>query len=189
MSSRETAQARFTHARVHAGKLPSVAALALAICALILNASEDAHATTSSTPLVVAAAVNVRCAIAVTPLSFGPYLAVANVDASTGIVVNCTPGGRRARIALGQGAHPALGSDPLVNPLRRMEGPTVGVDFLSYQLYSDAGRATVWTENPIVGPGAPQAYPKTWTVYGRVPAGQVVNAGVYTDTVVVTLDF
>ena len=61
-----------------------------------------------------------------------------------------------------------------------------GVDFLSYDIYSDAARTTVWSSTPVF------VLPLNSTsvdFYGRVFALQDVSAGSYTDTVVVTFNF
>ena len=72
---------------------------------------------------------------------------------------------------------------------RRMAG---GTDFLSYELYQDSSRSTVWGSGVAAGETivtAPSKAARTFTVYGRVPAGQDVAAGSYNDTVVATINF
>ena len=70
----------------------------------------------------------------------------------------------------------------------------VGVETLSYNLYLDAAAMSVWGN----GTGGTQVYTRTrppyntdvaLTVYGRLPPGQDVTAGTYTDTVSVTINF
>jgi spore coat protein U-like protein len=62
---------------------------------------------------------------------------------------------------------------------------------VTYSLYSDSGRATVWGNtvgtNTVAGTGngASQSY----TVYGRAPAQTTPAAGTYTDTVTVTVTY
>ena len=117
--------------------------------------------------------------ISVTPLAFGNYdvYNAAPVDSVGTISYSCPPplfptvtidgglafaGGRR-RMTLG-----------------------AGVDFLSYDIYSDAARTTVWSSTPVF------VLPLNNTsvdFYGRVFALQDVSAGSYTDTVVVTFNF
>jgi spore coat protein U-like protein len=69
-----------------------------------------------------------------------------------------------------------------------------GVEPLSYNLYLDAAATSIWGN----GSGGTQMYSRTrppyntdvaLTVYGRLPAGQDVTAGTYTDTVSVTINF
>lgn len=67
-----------------------------------------------------------------------------------------------------------------------------GAEALSYNLYLDAARSSVWGDGTA---GTSYYQPLlallggTVTVYGRIPAKQNVSAGNYTDTVVVTLLF
>lgn len=67
-----------------------------------------------------------------------------------------------------------------------------GAEALSYNLYLDAARSSVWGDGTA---GTSYYQPLlsllggTVTVYGRMPAKQNVSAGSYTDTVVVTLLF
>jgi spore coat protein U-like protein len=63
-----------------------------------------------------------------------------------------------------------------------------GTNFLSYDLYTTVGHATVWngTNNiPATATGASQAV----SVFGFIPAGSAQPAGTYTDTVTVTATF
>lgn len=126
-------------------------------------------------------------------VAFGTYdPADANfstpLDASGSVTIRCTKN-TTYDIALGQGANAAPGST-CVAPLRRMAS---GSERLSYGLFSDAGRTTTWgcdasndvTNTETTGPSSPD----TVTVYGRIPAGQDVADGSYSDTVVVTVTF
>lgn len=132
-----------------------------------------------------------NCTVSTAPVAFGDYDPVSANDATardaTGTVtVTCTSGAA-ATVKLGQGANADPGSTDAA-PLRRL---TDGTNFLSYQLYSDAGRTTVWgndgaTDVDHTGTGAAVDL----TVYGRIAAGQnTVPAGSYTDTVLVTVSF
>jgi spore coat protein U domain-containing protein, fimbrial subunit CupE1/2/3/6 len=97
------------------------------------------------------------------------------------VVVTCTKGAG-TRIDLGLGAN-ASGT------IRRMTG---GSDFLSYELYQNTTRTTVWGAGAAAGQtiaAAPNKNPRTFTVYGRVAAGQDVTAASYNDTVVATINF
>jgi spore coat protein U-like protein len=67
-----------------------------------------------------------------------------------------------------------------------------GADFLTYELYQDTTHTTVWGTGAAAGltiVAAPSKAPRTFTVYGRVAAGQDVAAASYTDTVVATINF
>ena len=65
-----------------------------------------------------------------------------------------------------------------------------GTNYLTYELYSDSTRTTVWSAVNTVGPiTVPNKNEQTQNVYGRITAGQDVPSGTYTDTVLVTLNF
>ena len=97
------------------------------------------------------------------------------------MAVACTRGAT-ANIALGAGSN-ASGST------RRL-GDGSG-NFLTYELYSDSGRATVWNTGAGALPltAAPSRAPRDFTVYGRIAGNQDVPAGSYGDTVVATVNF
>lgn len=144
--------------------------------------------------LSVTASVAKSCSITgTTNVSFGAYdPADANfstpLDATGSVTVRCTKN-TTYDIALGQGANAASGST-CAAPLRQMAS---GSERLSYGLFSDAGRTSTWgcdasndvTRTETVGPSSPD----TITVYGRIPAGQDVADGSYSDTVTVTVTF
>ena len=141
----------------------------------------------SSTNLGVSATVINNCLISTSALAFGSYDPVVGNSAAdldgTGVVsVACTKG-VSPTIALGLGSN-ASGST------RRM-GDGSG-NFLSYELYQETGRVTVWgtTGGALLSPSAaPSKAARDFTVYGRVTAGQDATAGSYTDTVVATVNF
>ena len=68
---------------------------------------------------------------------------------------------------------------------------TDGTDTLTYELYSDAARTSAWgSTNPTAESYTSTSNaPSAKTIYGRVAALQDVQAGSYTDTVVITLEW
>jgi len=69
-----------------------------------------------------------------------------------------------------------------------------GAETMSYNLYLDAARISVWGDGTggtsHYGPVTPPlASPVTVTIYGRIPAGQNVSVGSYTDTITATINF
>ena len=59
-------------------------------------------------------------------------------------------------------------------------------------MYKDSARTAVWGDagGALYSAGAaPSKAPRAFTVYGRVPAGQDVPAGSYSDTIVATVNF
>lgn len=133
----------------------------------------------ASTSFLVTDHVPGVCSLAASALPFGTY-ANAQLDASTSITVNCSSTAAYS-VALDSGLNDDGSS-------RRMAGP--GGKYLSYQLYSNSGRTSLWGDgvsygNTVAGVGTGSN--QTLTVYGRVPASQLVTPGSYSDTVVVTL--
>jgi spore coat protein U-like protein len=162
------------------------ARVALIFGGLMLGLAAPALAQTATANLSVSATVAKNCSITTTAVAFGSYdPIVANaatpLDGTGTVVVTCTKGAG-TRIDLGLGAN-ASGS------VRRMLG---GTDLLTYELYADSGRTTVWGSGSGAGltiAAAPSKAARTFTVYGRVAAGQDVGAASYNDTVVATINF
>jgi spore coat protein U-like protein len=149
--------------------------------------STKATAATATANLSVTATVTNNCTISTVALAFGSYDPVvanasANLDGTGTVVVACTKGAT-ATIGLGNGGNFSGGA-------RRMAD---GVsNFLSYEVYHEAARTTVWTTSGggLLSTGvAPSKAARNFTVYGRVAADQDVPAGNYSDTVVATVNF
>lgn len=74
---------------------------------------------------------------------------------------------------------------------RLLQGPR---DRLEYNVYLDAQRQLVWGDGTggthvVTDHAKPNNKEVVIPVYGRIPAGQDVRAGRYTDSLVVTIDF
>ena len=134
-------------------------------------------------PLVLAAPDNNNCGIFQnSALNFGAYdpLSAVPDDAVGSAVVYCSFSPSQIEFAL----------DSLQNDgTRRIYS---GSNYLTYNIYSDVARTLV------IGSGSngTQTYRRsnpgqisTTYFYGRIPAGQDVAAGTYTDTVVITVNF
>lgn len=155
--------------------------------AAVLGVASSASAQGSnSTNLAVSATVISNCTITTAPLAFGNYdpagaHATADLPGSGTVTIACTQGAT-ATIGLNLGAN-ASGST------RRM---TNGSDFLTYELYQDAGLATVWGNSGggLLSPAAaPSIAARNFTVFGNVPQAQDVSTGAYSDTVLATVNF
>lgn len=148
--------------------------------------AESTSAATATANLGVSATVTSNCTIATVALAFGNYDPVganlaADLDSNGTVTVACTKGST-ATIGLGLGGNPS-------GAVRRM---TDGTDFLTYELYQDSNRTTVWGNAGagLLSPAAaPSKAPRNFTVYGRVQANQDVAAGSYSDTVLATVNF
>jgi spore coat protein U-like protein len=172
-------------------KLTARKLLAAGTAALTMAAVSSADAATATSNLAVTASVAANCTISTAPVAFGAYDPVSanatTVLNGTGTVsVTCT-NGATTTVTLGQGAN-AGGGSTAAAPARRLKDG--GTDFLTYSLYSDTGRTTVWGDT--AGTGLAHTGTGTLTaltVYGAVDAGQNVPAGNYSDTVVATITF
>jgi len=158
---------------------------------LSVGAVTSTDAATQTANLAVSASVSASCSISTAPVAFGAYdPVVTNATAplnGTGTVnVTCTSGASTT-VTLGQGSNADTGSTDTA-PARRMSDGSS--HFLTYSLYSNTGRTTVWgntagTGQASTGTGSQVAL----TVYGAVDAGQSVPTGSYSDTVVATVTF
>jgi len=137
----------------------------------------------------VQATVDPECIVATAPLAFGSYdpvsaNAVTPLDAVGTVNVFCTPG-TTATVLLDVGSH-ASGST------RQMLGPSANL--LQYEIYRNAGRTLIWgstvpTANSGTSASISIAINGGFTAYGRIPAGQDVIFGGYTDSVLVTVNY
>lgn len=174
---------------LRAFRLPVTILSGLALAAsLSLGGSSQANTATAN--LEVSATITNNCTISTSALAFGSYDPIvahksADLDGEGGVTVTCT-NGAAVTITLDEGVSPH-GDSTAEAPLRRMAS---GGNFLAYQLFSNAGRTTIWGATAAVdvedtGTGLVSNH----TVYGRIAQDQNVPAGAYTDTVVATVTF
>jgi spore coat protein U domain-containing protein, fimbrial subunit CupE1/2/3/6 len=135
--------------------------------------------------LVIALPALASCTISTTGVSFGTYdvFASAPLDSTGSVTYRCSDTGP-ITVFLGKGGAATF------NPRRMLKVS----EALTYNLYLDASRTTIWGD----GTGGSQAYSNsspvknqniTVTIYGRVPAGQDVTAGSYSNTITATINF
>jgi spore coat protein U-like protein len=144
-------------------------------------------AATATANLSVTATVTNNCSISTTAVAFGSYDPVvthasAPLDGTGTVIVACTKGAV-ATVGLGLGNN-------VNGSTRRLKDS--GTNYLTYELYRDSGRTTVWgnSGSGLLAPGAaPSKTARTFTVYGRVASNQDIPAGSYADTVVATVNF
>jgi spore coat protein U-like protein len=167
----------------------SSALLAASVATLGFVKLAAADATSNMT---VQATVVDACTISAGALDFGTYNTITHA-AKTGtstLTLQCTTGAAAKTVTLGEGANPESAA-PTV-PLRQMMR-TGFTNLLTYKLYSDAGRTTVWGNTAGTGKATAvwtsSTVPQTLTVYGTIDADQDVPAGAYTDSVVATITF
>lgn len=137
---------------------------------------------TASGAMTVTATVEESCHLDARPLVFGTMPGDrGRIDASSSVVVDCTPATSYA-VTIDDGRHGADG-------VRRM-ADAAGLNFLPYELYSDAARSRRWDAGAdrAVSAVAPARGRVELPVYARVEAGHAV-AGAYGDVVTVTVVF
>ncbi len=152
--------------------------------AVSLMVATSLHAATSAAPLQVSAEVVPDCQIAISNLAFGKYdpLAAngtAQLDAAAQVTMLCTRSSP-ASVTVDFGQNAVGSSRTLIGSAQRV----------SYQLYRDSGRTQEWKRGDdlrFVSEGIHKA--EEVTLYGRIPPGQEVASGVYTDVVTATVEF
>lgn len=167
------------HARCRWAKAVAAAAAAL------LCLASAVHAATATTSFTVQITIVATCVInSATTLNFSGSqgLLSANVDQTSTIQVTCTNSTPYA-IGLSKGADSGA-----TVAARKMSD---GTNTITYSLYTDAARSTVWGNTASVdvvsatGNGSAQSY----TVYGRVPPQTTPPPGAYSDTITVTVTY
>ena len=168
-------------------------ALAAILAAFAVPALAAPNGTTTGN-MTVTATVAPKCLfISAAPLNFTTtYDASAKVTGSTSFTFYCTKS-TAWYVNLNTGANAANA----VGTTRAMANGTT--DYLSYELYTDAGDTNVWS--PTATSGATVASgtgtggtgagltANSVNVYGAIPAGEYVTPGSYTDTVLVTVNY
>lgn len=150
------------------------------VAVLVVVSAVPAFGQSASADLDVTAQVVANCAITTTPvdfLTYDPLSATPDDDGQGTITVRCTrglPGGVTIEIE---------------DASRQMVG-VVNAETLSYDLYTDAARGTVWgTGAAAVNPGLVTPAGTTLQVYGRIPAGQDVIVDTYNQTLTATINY
>ncbi|MGJ0492552.1 Csu type fimbrial protein [Methylobacter sp.] len=158
----------------------------IAVIASLLLGGQAVQAATDDTTFQVTATVTESCNVTATDLAFGNYdPSLANTDNISTITVTCTKGSDYD-IGLNEG----IASGATVTT-RQMIDP-VSTDLLNYSLFSDSGRTTNWgntVSTDTVHVASALGTPEVHTVFGRIPTGQYVTAGSYSDTITVTVTY
>lgn len=126
-----------------------------------------------------------NCSFSTTSIAFGTYnvFSSVSVDSTGSVTYNCN------------------GNTPVVITMTRGQSATFlprqlakGTERLAYNLFRDAARTTIWGDftggtSAYFDTNSPKKEDVTVTVYGRIPSGQDISAGSYTDTVTVVMNF
>jgi spore coat protein U-like protein len=152
-----------------------------AVSAAATLIATPASAATSTTTMSVTATVQATCSLSAATLGFGTYTGT-QLDAASSLSVSCTsttPYTIALNVGTGTGATVAT---------RKMTGSS---GTLSYSLYSDSGRTSLWGQttgtDTVAGTGSGSAQPIS--VYGRIVTGQLPVPGAYTDTITATITY
>jgi spore coat protein U-like protein len=138
---------------------------------------------TDSTSFTVTATVLAGCNLTATDLDFGTVgVLSSNVDAASTVSVTCSNGTPyNVGLNAGTGAGATVAN-------RKM---TSGGNTVSYSLYTDSARTTVWGNtvgtDTVAGTGTGTS--QALTVYGRVPSQTTPPPSTYSDTIIVTVTY
>jgi spore coat protein U-like protein len=161
----------------------AAAAVFVSLGAVLLAAmGGPAGAATASGTLSVSVVVQPSCTVSGATLDFGTYSSgqAGDLTGFTRINYNNCPTGQ-LRFELNGGANGTTTT-------RKLSDGKGGL--LSYGIFRDSARTQNFGQGSdarlvtLSAPGSGQI-----SVYGKIPGGQVVAGGTYTDTVVITLDF
>ncbi len=124
------------------------------------------------------------CTVSATSVLFGAYnvFTTAPTDTLGTITYNCNGGAKNVLITITAGQAGTVAPRTLGSALDR----------LSYNLYRDSARASVWgntASQALVVGDPPNNTNVTVTMFGRIPAGQDVRAGTYSDNVSVVVNY
>lgn len=159
-------------------RFPSLTATGLSIVLLLMPAT--------------ASALGLNCNVSATGVAFGNYNATSSspTNATGNVQVTCTVFLVSVLSSINTSLN--MGGSGSYSP-RKMSS---GANWLNYNLYKEASHTTVWGD----GTGGTGIFTDTLliavlgttlnhTIYGSIPAGQYVAAGVYTDTITVMVEF
>ena len=126
------------------------------------------------------------CSLTSSSISFGNYdvFNTSPLDTNGSIVYRCGNADNNISISLDKGGASSF------NPRRMLKGS----EALTYNLFLDAARTVIWGDGTsgtqtyfIKNP--PNNQDVTVPVYGRIPTGQSVSKGIYSNTITVTINF
>lgn len=127
------------------------------------------------------------CNISTTPINFGSYnvFSTSPLDSTGGITVTCDEE-PAPTVTIAIGPSPNSGG---FNP--RQIKLTTGSDLLNYNLYINNGHTRIWGDSSgstyTMNKKVKKNKPWTPSVFGRIPPLQDVLAGLYTETITVTI--
>ena len=127
----------------------------------------------------------ISCTISTVGVSFGNYdvFRTTPTDSTGSVTYTCTNIKNPDRITIDL----SKGNASTFNPRQMRKS----AESLNYNLFMDASYTQIWGDNTS---GTTHVNIKpvptgTFTIFGRIPVGNDVSAGSYTDTVIATINF
>lgn len=154
---------------------------ALILAGILGAATQPAMAATATGNMSVIAGILANCqVVTVGSLDFGTTITSLSspLDTTADISVNCT-NSTPYSVALDKGTYGTSTS------ARAMKN---GTAVLNYEIYQDASRSVPWGDTTNTKSGTGTGSNQTITVYGRIPTQTLPAAGIYGDTVTVTIN-
>jgi spore coat protein U-like protein len=157
----------------------------LILAGALMCGAASAWAGSATTFMQVSVNVVPNCRLSITDLAFGNYDPLLDnadrpLDGAAQLQMVCTKNSQ-ASVMFDSGQH-GVGSN---------RGMVLGSDRVSYDLFRDSARTQHWADSAdalhVTGTGSRD--PQQFTVFGRVPGGQAVGAGAYSDIVTASVDF
>lgn len=164
--------------------MTTLSAAAFGFLALGIASTPADALTTVTTSFQVTATVQASCNVSAPALAFGNYVGAA-VTKTTAITVTCNAASTPYNIGLNSGLN---GTAPYVRNMIN------GTNKLNYTLTRDSAGTSPWgttvDTDTLSGTSSDTAMTATTvTVYGAIPAAQVVPTGSYADTITATISY
>jgi spore coat protein U-like protein len=165
------------------------AAVAGSLIAMLPSASSAATRQRAAT-LQVRGSVSSNCTLATSPISFtigAAYIHGSNnptVLKQSTLGIKCTKGAV-TQISMDTGLY---GSKAGVQFGSRSMKSNPGKNYLGYELCHDSGCASIWTPQGYAYT-SPSDAGSSLSIWARIKTGQQVDAGSYSDSVTVTVNF
>lgn len=138
--------------------------------------------------LLLAGEAGAACSVSATGVNFGAYdvFVTTPLDSTGTVTVTCDQA-PPADIVVAIGPSGTSGGF-IPRQMRSASSP----DRLNYNLFVNAGRSTVWGDgaagtSTVFLKNVKKNRPAVTTIYGRIPAGQDVSVGSYSDSLTVTI--